>query len=250
MRTVVEQGQNIIDVCIQCYGSLEYLFELVKGNNWQGVNTNLSNGDAVTYRQLSSTEEAFSIQTFYANREIRVRTGEEFYVPSSSCGLPQGYMMGQFTIQNLRETEVYFLDINGIFPPPNNPNQYGTDAATYYSFVGKFNLSPYQAAAEFANWINGASYWHTQGVYAIAIANTVRLYVPNTLCECNSYFRLTGFLQNKNRRESENQFEDVATIPDVLYYDSTEYGTVWCCDFIYSQQNIDAFAENNWMITT
>lgn len=251
MQTVIEQGQNIADVCIQCYGSLEYLFELIKENNWQGLNTNLAHGDEVTYRQLSSLEEGFEIQTFYHNREIRVRTGEELFVPSSSCGLPEGYMMGQFTIESIGNRHILWLDINGILTPPTDPNIYGSASQSYFALINSPNLQPQQAAMLFAEWIT-VSYWHTQGLYAVATGNTVRLYVPTTFCDCGGTFRIHAYGQRTffNPNEETEWFTStVDTQPAILYYDNYEYGTLWCCSNMNDLQSDSNFISNAWLIT-
>lgn len=82
MKTQIEEGQNLFDLAVQCYGSAEAVFKLVDDNALD-LNAVLAPGQTLKFEALPPPETASELpktkplQDFYLQRGLRVRTGRE-----------------------------------------------------------------------------------------------------------------------------------------------------------------------------
>ncbi|WP_338813661.1 hypothetical protein V9L05_20015 [Bernardetia sp. Wsw4-3y2] len=75
---IVEEGQNIIDIAIQEYGSFEAVFQLLLDNpNLENMNVFLE-GETELLISKTALDESVVIKNEYKKRNYRVRTGDEF----------------------------------------------------------------------------------------------------------------------------------------------------------------------------
>ncbi|PIY15132.1 MAG: hypothetical protein COZ16_05600 [Flavobacteriaceae bacterium CG_4_10_14_3_um_filter_31_253] len=93
----IEEGQNIIDIAIQEYGSFEAVFQLLLDNLLlENMNVFLE-GETELLISKTALDENVVIKNEYKKRNYRVRTGDEF-IPI----LTQDYDKNDY------ETEDYF----------------------------------------------------------------------------------------------------------------------------------------------
>ena len=79
----IEEGQNIIDIAIQEYGSFEAVFQLLEDNpNLENMNVFLE-GETELLISKTALDENVVIKNEYKKRNYRVRTGDEF-IPAST----------------------------------------------------------------------------------------------------------------------------------------------------------------------
>lgn len=74
----VEEGQNIIDIAIQEYGSFEAVFQLLLDNpNLENMNVFLEEETELLISKTALNENVV-LKNEYKKRNYRVRTGDEF----------------------------------------------------------------------------------------------------------------------------------------------------------------------------
>jgi hypothetical protein len=74
----IEEGQNIIDIAIQEYGSFEAVMQLLLDNpNLENINVFLE-GEMEILISKTALDENVVIKNEYKKRNYRVRTGDEF----------------------------------------------------------------------------------------------------------------------------------------------------------------------------
>lgn len=87
----IEKGQNLLDVCIQTYGTLERLFALLQENpalQTDGVDSYLVAGQQLVY----TLEADNPTQRYYQERQLVVNTGD---LPAELC--PDDYVDPDYT---------------------------------------------------------------------------------------------------------------------------------------------------------
>ncbi len=90
----VEEGQNIIDIAIQEYGSFEAVFQLLEGNpNLENLNVFLENETELLISK-TALDENVVIKNEYKKRKYRVRTGDTFPV------LTQDYELNDYELND------------------------------------------------------------------------------------------------------------------------------------------------------
>ena len=73
----IEEGQNIVDIAIQEYGSFEAVFQLLLDNpNLENMNVFLENETELLI-STTALDENVVIKNEYKKRNYRVRTGDE-----------------------------------------------------------------------------------------------------------------------------------------------------------------------------
>jgi hypothetical protein len=77
-------GQSIFDVCLQTYGSLDYLYKLIRENDIDNINQTDLKGRAFTFD--SSLIEDISLFNQNEDENIRYVTSESV-IPSENGGL-------------------------------------------------------------------------------------------------------------------------------------------------------------------
>jgi hypothetical protein len=65
-------GQSLIDICLNTYGSLDFLTQLIQDNNIQSINDSVSSGQIFNWN-ITDSEKIYSIYstnntTFYDER--------------------------------------------------------------------------------------------------------------------------------------------------------------------------------------
>ncbi len=76
-EVVVYEGQNLVDIAIQEYGSLEGVWQLVRDNSFlQTIDYDLKAGQKL--RIDTSKQIRNDIVTFFDQRNIKINTGSDF----------------------------------------------------------------------------------------------------------------------------------------------------------------------------
>ena len=76
-KYTVRSGQNIFDVSLTIYGTVEGIFDLLISNNWLNMETKLSYGMELNYHEEFVIDE--TITSWLKNNDILVKNGEHIY---------------------------------------------------------------------------------------------------------------------------------------------------------------------------
>jgi hypothetical protein len=192
MKTVTEFGQNIIDLCLQCYGSLDSLFKLILDNNLGNLNVNLTQSQEVEFELHGGSNPDSAVQAFYQNRALRIKTGEVNYPPTPACGIPEGFVLFRFEIQNIAPDTVLYLNLSGGTCPTTMYLNSLTKSQQYAAIAFMSpppNYSPTAAAIYFAQWYNQ---YQSTG-FCHATNGTVSLFLPSTTYPCGTTIGICGY---------------------------------------------------------
>jgi hypothetical protein len=255
MKTFIEEGQNLFDLAIQCYGSAESAFKLVEENGWDNLNVDLRAGWEVVYSELPAPEVSVNlpktkdIQEFYIFRQIRVRTGEELYQPEVICPIPEGYVMFQFRIIEIGRNQCLYFDFLNEGCPDGD---FGRRAESVLALVNATIANPTEAAMLTAAWINNG-YFGTQGLYATSTQNMVTIYIPISFLPvekpCGWVIHLCAYNQyGRHTNEKPASFYPANENPPKIQYNTGngEFGTTVCCNREGSADDIFQ-QDNSWM---
>ena len=96
---VVEQGQDIFDLAIQEYGSVESLFVLLADNRAIDLTTELASGATLQIQETPDTTDIPDLvaMKWFRNNQVRVRNnaGEaEPLLPNPPAGFTEGFTTG------------------------------------------------------------------------------------------------------------------------------------------------------------
>jgi hypothetical protein len=77
-QIVVYEGQNLVDIAIQEYGSLEGVWQLVMDNpNIRGIDYQLKAGEILQIDETKKIRE--DITDYFEKRNIKLNTGDDFF---------------------------------------------------------------------------------------------------------------------------------------------------------------------------
>ena len=217
--TIVEYGQNALDVLIQCYGNLKYLFRFLKDNSIS-LNENLPVGKELYFDELPENTPEREVQDFYQRRNIRVKTGEEAYTPSPSCPIPEGYVMWQFRFKATWSNPRIHITTGTCPTPATIQTWTASEQAENIAFWAQpVPLNSLEANAHyFVQWFN--AYKGDIG-YAIASYSTVSIFLKKDLYPCGTKVWVCAYTINTS-----NNLVAVPT-PDYIQYKAD--GDTLCC---------------------
>jgi hypothetical protein len=182
LDVLVEENQNLRDVCLQVYGSLDYLLKFARENGLgDGVNENIRPGQKLVYEKLSPLKDfdSASVQQIYKDREIRVVTGEVNTRPvTDGCNIPEGYVLLSLRFTALPKKVFYLYLSKGAC--------LSIEYAATFAFYGVLLSNLCQAAYLFSQWIN--SYYGNLGIYALNENEGVNIYIPKSYADCGTPF--------------------------------------------------------------
>lgn len=98
----VRSGQNIYDVALTLYGSVEGIFDLLACNSWLTMNTTLKAGMTLDYHD--GIEITPGLKSWLENNHIAVKNGEHVYDQPD---------MEKFIRNHVMERHAYMLEENG-----------------------------------------------------------------------------------------------------------------------------------------
>lgn len=227
LDVLVEENQNLRDVCLQVYGSLDYLLKFARENGLpNGVNENIRPGQKLVYEKLSPLKDfdAASVQQIYDDRAIRVVTGDVNSRPRSECTIPEGYVLFSFQWIEVVRDFVAFLTNEECIPQ----EELTLAQISSYAFYENELKDTYNAAYLFAQWVN--NYYGSLGYYATNSSDKVNIYIPKGLARCGD--RLSMCLYWRRPREMGADFGE-RPLSDILLFDiPTEdryTGLTRCC---------------------
>lgn len=211
MKTITEYGQNIIDLAIQTYGNLSYVFAMIQENGLGGLNVNLAHGIEINYNAIAEDTPDRAVQSFYEKREIRVKTGEEKYYAITPCGIPEGYVLWQFRIDEIATDTILYLNSAGSCPSLATVNSWDVEykLSHFALIVMTQAMSPTAAAYNFATWFNE----YREG-FAFAADNAVTLLLPKSEYPCDTDLSLCAY---KKARGLDEPYSALETPPDIYY---------------------------------
>jgi len=203
LDVLVEENQNLRDVCLQVYGSLDYLLKFARENGLgDGVNENIRPGQKLVYEKLSPLKDfdAASVQQIYKDRDIRVVTGEVNTRPvTDGCNIPEGYALLSLRFIGLPK-RVFYLFLTATECPR-------IEYASTFAFYGVFLSNLCQAAYFFAQWIN--SYYGNLGFYAQNENEVVNIYIPKSYADCGTPFFMCLYWAEEREIDPNNDFSGI-----------------------------------------
>jgi hypothetical protein len=249
MKTVIEQGQNLYDVVVQCYGSAEAVFKLVEENGLTSLNTDLDTGATIVYDWLPvETSDALpntrEVQKHYDLKEVRVRTGEVAYIPKTNCTIPEGYVMYQFSITQIEKQQVLYFDWwqEGYLQPQDI-----YDPVVHIGLLNNWAANPVQAAMLMVQWVN--TVLANRGLFATSTQNTVTMYIPKLFLSpegntaCGWHIPIYFYQQIDVWYYGNTVFQTVQSPEPVVNFNYLN-GLTQCCNTIADGDNE---AMNHWM---